>query len=150
LEVSMSTTSTAGSSRIGTTVQNRSLLPSAATGAVVAALVNAALWAGGRAADVSFSASPPLGDSSMQVGIVLIVPTTLFMFGIGIGLLVLAARRSRAWVRAVVVAAALFTVASVSGPLSTADDTASGVLLALMHVVTGAAFLVTASRVAAR
>ena len=146
----MSTTSTAGSDRIGTGVLNRSLLPGAVAGAVVATLVNAALWAGGRAADVSFSASPPLGDSSMQVGIVLIVPTTLFMFGIGAGLLVLAARRSRAWVRAVVVAAALFTVASVSGPLSTADDTASGVLLALMHVVTGAAFLVTASRVAAR
>lgn len=145
----MSTTSTAGSSRIGIAVQNRSLLPGAATGAIVAALVNTALWAGGRAADVSFSASPPVGDS-MQVGIVLIVPTTLLMFAIGAGLLALAARRSRAWVRAVVIAAALFTVASVSGPLSTADDTASGVLLALMHVVTGAAFLVTASRVAAR
>jgi peptidoglycan/LPS O-acetylase OafA/YrhL len=86
----------------------------------------------------------------MQVGIALIVPTTLLMFGIGAGLLAVAARRSRAWVRAVVVAAALFTLASVSGPLSTADDTASGVLLALMHVVTGAAFLVTAARVAAR
>jgi len=146
----MSTTSMAGSDRIGTGVQNPSLLPGAAARAVVATLVNAALWAGGRAADVSFSATPPVGDSSMQVGIALIVPTTLLMFGIGAGLLAVAARRSRAWVRAVVVAAAVFTLASVSGPLSTADDTASGVLLALMHVVTGAAFLVTAARVAAR
>ena len=146
----MSTTSTAGSSRIGTTVQNRSLLLGAAAGAVAATLVNAALWAGGRAADVSFSASPPMGDSPMQVGIGLIVPTTLLMFGIGAGLLALAARRSQSRVRAVVVAAALFTVVSVSGPLLTADDTATGVLLALMHVATGAAFLVTASRVAAR
>jgi hypothetical protein len=142
----MSTTSAAGSNRIGTGVQNQSLLQGAAAGAIVAALVNTALWAGGRAADVSFSATPPVGDSSMQVGIALIVPTTVLMFGIGAGLLAVAARRSRAWV----VAAALFTLASVSGPLSTADDTASGVLLALMHVVTGAAFLVTAARVAAR
>ena len=144
----MSTTSMAGSDRIG--VNNHSLLPVAAAGAVVATLVNSALWAGGRAADVSFSATPPVGDSSMQVGIALIAPTTLLMFGIGVGLLVLAARRSPAWVRTVVIAAALFTVVSVSGPLSTADDTASGVLLALMHVVTGAAFLATASRVVAR
>jgi hypothetical protein len=144
----MSTTSMAGSDRIG--VNNHSLLPVAAAGAVVATLVNSALWAGGRAADVSFSATPPVGDSSMQVGIALIAPTTLLMFGIGVGLLALAARRSPAWVRTVVIAAALFTVVSVSGPLSTADDTASGVLLALMHVVTGAAFLATASRVVAR
>ena len=47
----MSTTSTAGSSRIGTTVQNRQLLLGAAAGAVAATLVNAALWAGGRAGD---------------------------------------------------------------------------------------------------
>jgi hypothetical protein len=145
----MSTTSAAGSGRIGTTIQTRSLFSIAATGAVVASLVNAAIWAAGRAADVSFSASPPVG-SSMQVGLGLIVPTTLLMFGIGAGLLALASRRSSAWVRAVVIAAAVFALISISGPLSTADDTASGVLLALMHVVTGAAFLVTASRVAAR
>lgn len=145
----MSTTSAAGSTRIGSAVQKRSLFASAATGAVVAAVVNAAIWAAGRAADVSFSASPPVG-SSMEVGLGLIVPTTLLMVGIGAGLLALAARRSSAWVRAVVVAAAVFTLISVSGPLSTADDTSSGVLLALMHVVTGAAFLVTASRAATR
>ena len=82
-----------------------------------------------------------------QVGIVMIVLTTLLAFAVGAGLLALAARRSRRWVRAVVVAAALVAVVSASAPLSVAQDTATGVLLATMHLVTGAAFLLTAWRV---
>jgi hypothetical protein len=113
--------------------------------------VNAALWAGGRAADVSFSVSPPLGDTATQVGVVLVVLTTLLTFAVGSGLLALAARRSRRWVRAVLVAAALLAVVSAAGgPLPAAADLATGVLLAAMHLVTGAAFLVTASRVGAK
>jgi hypothetical protein len=54
-------------------------------------------------------------------------------------------------VRAVLVAAALLAVVSAAGgPLPAADDLATGVLLAAMHLVTGATFLVTASRVSAR
>ena len=50
----------------------------------------------------------------------------------------------RRWVRAVLVAAALVAVVSAGAPLSPAQDTATGVLLATMHLVTGATFLVTA------
>lgn len=124
------------------------MLQRVAAGAAVATIVNAALWAGGRAADVSFSVSPPLGDTATQVGVVLVVLTTLLMFAIGSGLLALAARRSRRWVRAVLVAAVLLAVVSAAGgPLPAADDLATGVLLAAMHLVTGAVFLVTASTV---
>jgi hypothetical protein len=146
----MSTASTAGPGGIGTTAQRRSLLQGAAAGAAVATLVNAALWAGGRAADVSFLVNPWPGDTATQVGIVLVVLTTLLTFAVGSGLLALAARRSRRWVRAVLVAAALVAVVSAGAPPSAAHDTATGVLLAAMHLVTGAAFLVTASRVGAR
>jgi hypothetical protein len=150
LEVSMSTTSTARSRGIGTAAQSRPLLQGVAAGAAGATLVNAALWAGGRAADVSFLVSPPAGDP-FQVGVVLVVLTTLLAFAVGSGLLALAARRSRRWVRAVLVAAALLAVVSAAGgPLPAADDLATGVLLAAMHLVTGAAFLVTVSRVGAR
>ncbi|HSK95379.1 MAG TPA: DUF6069 family protein [Euzebyales bacterium] len=142
----MHTASTAGPAGLGTTVQRRSLLQ----GAAVATLVNSALWAGGRAADVSFLAAPVAGDAAMRVGIVLVVLTTLLMFAAGSGLLALAARRSRTWVRAVIGAAALVAVVSAGGPLATAHDTATGVLLAAMHLVTGVAFLVAASRVGAR
>ena len=146
----MSTTSTARSRGIGTAAQSRPLLQGVAAGAAGATLVNAALWAGGRAADVSFLVSPPAGDP-FQVGVVLVVLTTLLAFAVGSGLLALAARRSRRWVRAVLVAAALLAVVSAAGgPLPAADDLATGVLLAAMHLVTGATFLVTASRVGAR
>jgi hypothetical protein len=71
----------------------------------------------------------------------------LLTFAVGTGLLALAVRRSRRWVRALLVAAALFAMVSAGAPLSAARDTATGVLLATMHLVTGAAFLVTAWRV---
>lgn len=146
----MSTASAAGPGGIGTTAQRRPQLQGAAAGAAVATLVNAALWAGGRAADVSFLVSPPLGDIAIQVGIVWVVLTTLLTFAVGWGLLALAARRSRRWARAVVVAAALVALVSAGAPPSAAHDTAAGVLLAAMHLVTGAAFLVAASRAGAR
>ncbi len=82
-----------------------------------------------------------------QVGILSVALTTLLTFAVGTGLLALAARRSRRWVRALLVAAALVAVVSAGAPLSAAQDTATGVLLAAMHLVTGTAFLVTASRV---
>jgi hypothetical protein len=44
----------------------------------------------------------------------------------------------------------LVAVVSSAGPLAAADDTATGVLLAAMHVVTGGTFLVTAIRSGAR
>jgi Family of unknown function (DUF6069) len=142
----MSTTSTAGPAGpggLGTAVQSRSLLQGSAAGAAAATLVNAALWAGGRAAEVSFTVSSAF---MTQVGIVSVVLTTLLAFAVGSGLLALAARRSRRWVRAVLIAAALVAVVSAGAPLSAAQDTATGVLLATMHLVTGAAFLVTAWR----
>jgi hypothetical protein len=140
----MSTTSTAGPGGLGTAVQSRSLLQGSAAGATAATLVNAALWTGGRAVGVSFMVSSAF---MTQVGIVAVVLTTLLAFAVGSGLLALAARRSRRWVRAVLIAAALVAVVSAGAPMSAAQDTATGVLLATMHLVTGAAFLVTAWRV---
>jgi hypothetical protein len=62
------------------------------------------------------------------------------------GLFALASRRSDHWARAVLAAGVLFAVVSTVGPLSTAEDTSTGVLLASMHLLTGAAFAITASR----
>jgi hypothetical protein len=143
LEKPMSTTSTAGPDGLGTAIQSRSLLHRSAAGAAAATLVNAALWTGGRAAGVSFMVSSAL---MTQVGIVAVVLTTLVAFAVGSALLALAVRRSRRWVRAVLIAAALVAVVSAGAPVSAAQDTATGVLLATMHLVTGAAFLVSAWR----
>jgi hypothetical protein len=143
----MSTASTADPGGHGAATQSRPLLQGAAAGAVIATFVNAALWACGRAADVSFTVSSAF---MTHVGIVPVVLTTLLAFAVGASLLALAGRRSRRWVRAVLVAAALVAVVSVGAPLSAAQDTATGVLLAAMHLVTGIAFLVIASTVRTR
>lgn len=137
----MTTTSSAGTGQLDTAVQSRSLLRVSAVGAAGATLINAALWTAGRAAGVSFAVSSAF---MTQVGIVSIVLTTLIAFAVGSGLLAMAARRSRRWVRAVLIAAAVFAVVSAGAPLSAAQDTATGVLLATMHLVTGGAFLITA------
>ena len=125
---------------------SRSLRSEAAIGAVAATAANAAVWATGRAADVSFLVIPVGGTATTQVGIVAIVLTTLVTFAVGTGLFALAARRSDRWARAVLAAGVLFAVVSTGGPLSTATDTATGLLLAAMHLLTGATFAITASR----
>ena len=141
----MGTASTISPTDLDTT-RSRSLRREAAIGAVAATAANVAVWAAGRAADVSFLVSPVFGQATIQVGIVLVVLTTLIAYAVGIGLFALAARRSDGWARAVLAAGVLFAVVSTVGPLSTAEDTASGVLLATMHLLTGAAFAITALR----
>jgi hypothetical protein len=146
----MYTASTISSSSLDATPRRRSDLQVAAIGALAATVANVALWAGGRAADVGFRVSPPAGLPAFQVGVVLVVLTTLLTFAVGSAVLALAARRSRRWVRIVMAAAAVFAVVSAGGPLSAAHDTATGALLATMHLVTGAAFVATAARVRGR
>ena len=141
----MGTASTISPTDLDTT-RSRSLRRDAAIGAVAATAANVAVWAAGRAADVSFLVSPAFGQATIQIGIVLVVLTTLIAFAVGIGLFALAARRSDGWARAVLAAGVLFAVVSTVGPLSTAEDTATGVLLATMHLLTGAAFAITALR----
>jgi hypothetical protein len=141
----MGSASTITSTDLDTT-RSRSLRREAAIGAAAAAVANAAIWATGRAADVSFLVTPLFGKAAIQVGIVAVVLTTLIAFAVGMGLFALAARRSDRWARAVLGAGVLFAVVSTAGPLSTAEDAATGVLLATMHLLTGAAFAMTASR----
>ncbi len=126
--------------------RSRSLRRGAAIGAVAVAAANGAVWAAGRAADVSFRVVPVGATDAIEVGIVPVVLTTLVMFAIGTGLFALAARRSDRWARAVLTAGVLVAVVSASGPLATAEDTSTGVLLATMHLLTGAAFAITVSR----
>ena len=138
----MSTTSTTSPrAEVSTSSRPRA----AAIGAAIAALLNTGLWLVGSAADASFQTSPPLVEGGMKVGLLEIIPATVLMFLLGWWLLARAARRSRALARRVLVAAPVFAVLSAAGPLTTAEDTATGVLLATMHLVTAAVFVVSAS-----
>ncbi|HEX6235202.1 MAG TPA: DUF6069 family protein [Jiangellaceae bacterium] len=142
----MDTASTVNPSILENRPRSRPIFRVAGIGALAATAANVALWAGGRASDVGFGVSPAAGDP-FQVGAVLVIVTTLLVFAAGSAVLSLAARRSRQMVRVVIAAAAVFAVASTAGPLSTADDTASGLLLTAMHLVTGAIFVGMAARV---
>ena len=108
------------------------------------------MWGIGQAAGASFVVDPGLGDPNLEVGGLKVVATTLLPFAVGALLLALAARRSRSWTNGVGVAGVAFAVASAAGPLDGGHDTATGVLLATMHLTTGAAFLVVAMRIRGR
>ena len=127
------------------TPRSHTMRRAAAIGAVVAAVANVAIWAVGRAADVSFLVTPVGSATATEIGVGMVVATTLVAFAAGMGLFALAARRSGRWARAVVGTGVVVAVVSAAGPLSTAADTSTGVLLAAMHLLTGAVFAVTAA-----
>ena len=117
--------------------------PRVVAGAAIALVLNTGIWVAGRAADVTFLAASPLGD--LRVGLLEVVLGTAVGFALGLGLLTWATRRSPGLVRAVLVATVAVAVLSTLGPLTSAVETSTGVLLAAMHLVTGAAFLAAAS-----
>ncbi|WP_448004113.1 DUF6069 family protein [Agromyces bauzanensis] len=125
------------------TTPRRPLIREALIGAVVATAVNAVIWGVGRAAGVGFHVRP---ESGSEVGILLVVPTTLILFAAGMWLFALAARRSRRLATAVVVAGVVFAVGSTGAVLWAAEDPATASLLVTMHLVTGAVFAVTVGR----
>lgn len=142
----MSTTPTNRPSGLGNPARTLSMRRTGVIGSAAAVLVTSALWAGGRAADVSFSVTPATSDTSSEVGLAMVVAATLLGFAAGWGLLAWAVRQTGRAVRLVLITAAIVPIASAGGPLVTADDAATGVLLATMHLGTGAVFLVAASR----
>jgi hypothetical protein len=129
-----------------TTARKRSVLRATTVCALAAVGVNLVLWGIGRAAGASFLVDPALGDPNVEVGALKVVVTTVLPFAVGVLLLALAARRSRRWVIRVGVVGAAFALASAAGPVDGGHDTATGVLLATMHLTTGAAFVVAATR----
>jgi hypothetical protein len=126
------------------------VLRTATVWALTAAGANLVLWGLGDAAGASFVVDPALGDPNLEVDGLKVVLTTLLPLAAGASLLALVAPRSRRWVAAVGMAGAAFAVSSAAGPLAGGHDTATGSLLATMHLTTGTAFVVTVMRVRAR
>ncbi len=138
----MSSSRTASQVAVESAAQGSSQLRAGATGAAAATLVNAALWLGGRAADVSFAVPDSLVP---EVDLLSVVVTTPLVFAAGWWLLSKArARGSRRWEGNLLVGAGAFAVVSAAAPVALAADAASGVLLASMHVLTGAVFVISA------
>jgi hypothetical protein len=115
--------------------------------ALAASLVNAGVWLVGRVAGVDLVVHPGGGGATTEVGLLAVVLTTAAVLAVGWVALWTAARWSRAWVTAVLAAGAVIALATTAGPLTAAVDPASGLLLALMHLVAGAAFVGSGARV---
>ena len=111
----------------------------ATTGALV---TNLALLLVGGAAGASFTV-PPRGGAGgpVHVGVGPVVVSTLLPLVAGLLVTAAVARRTPRAVTAVRALAALATGASLAFPLAAATDAGTRVLLALMHLVVGGAYL---------
>jgi hypothetical protein len=111
-----------------------------------AALANLALFAASRAAGVSYLVRFSPDADPTRVTAAHVALTTLVPFVAGLAVAVVAARHLRHGLRTVQVLGAALAVVSLAGPLSLEADTAARLVLAAMHVVTGAAFAVALGR----
>ncbi|MDP9407163.1 MAG: DUF6069 family protein [Actinomycetota bacterium] len=114
---------------------------SAATTAA-AVVTNLALLLLGGGAGATFTV-PGRGAAGtpVQVGVGAVVASTVLPLVAGLLVTALVARRARRAVVLVRALAVLFTVGSLAFPLSTDTDTTTRLLLALMHLVVGGAYL---------
>lgn len=115
----------------------------AVVSAALALVVNLALLGAGDLAGASFLVPDRGAEGAlMQIGLVPVMLSTLVSLAAGLVLTALAAAR---WPRALPVLqalAVLVTLVSLAMPLSTDTDTGTRVVLAVMHLVVGAAYLV--------
>lgn len=108
-------------------------------GAVVAAAVNLVIFTIGRLADVDFTLV--LNGSTSQVGAATVLLLSFGSVLAGTVLAALLARGGAHRLRWAQLAGAAIAVLTAVGPLSITGGTASGVLLASMHLVTGAVYV---------
>lgn len=106
---------------------------------LAATIANVALLAIGRGSGVAFLVAGPGGDP-VPVTLTHVVVATLLPLAVATGFAAVVAVRSRRWLRALVIAGVVVAVASAGAPLASGADTATGLLLASMHLVAGFAF----------
>jgi len=117
-------------------------------GAAAAAMVNLLVLVIGRLAGVDFSLVTNGGPTQVSVTAVLLM--TLVTFALGTALAVLLARGGAHRLRWAQLAGAAFAVLTAGAPLSFTGGSTTGVLLALMHLVTGASYVLALQAVRSR
>lgn len=120
---------------------NRLIWGRGVVGSVVAIALNLVLWVIGRVADVSFVVPGRDDGSPVEVAAPHVVLTTLVPFAAGWALFALVGTRSRRWRLGILAFAVLVTVGSLAMPLSLDTDGWTRMLLAAMHLLTGAVFV---------
>ncbi len=117
------------------------LLRIGSAGAVVAAAVNAAIYGLGRAAGVAYVVTP-----TSRVSVVDVVVLSLVWFAIGLVAAAVATRWGGRAVRVLQIVGTVVAVASISTDLTIDGTTSAKATLALMHLVVGAAYVVSLER----
>jgi Family of unknown function (DUF6069) len=120
-----------------TTIRIRPLLATGAVAAAATAAVNASIFGLGRAAGVDF-----VVDSTTTVAVADVVSFTLMCFAAGLLAAVIARWVRRPSYRVLQVVGAVIAVASVAMDVPLDGSPAATVLLASMHLVTGAAYVI--------
>lgn len=111
-----------------------------AMAAAAATVVNLVILATGLASGVSFVVPVRGGPDVSQVGALVVIMFTVVPFVLGL-VAVTVLRRWSVGLRIVRIAAVVLTLVSLFPPLTVEADTATRLLLALMHPVAGGAFL---------
>lgn len=122
--------------------RRRSVWRTGAVAAAVAASVNIAFWLLGRGLDLRFVVPGRDGGSPIDVGLFAVLATTVVPIAVGTALFAGALRRGRRWPQRLLWAAAVAAVGSLAMPLSADADGGTTAMLAAMHVVAGATFVV--------
>lgn len=117
------------------------ILRYAGTTVLTAAVAGLAVFGIATAAGVDFRVRPAGSDTPMDVNAGLVVLTTILTTALGWALVALARRLGRPSLRTIVLAAAAFAVLSAILPLVTEADTPARLVLASLHLVTGAIFV---------
>lgn len=121
-----------------------------AVAAVTASAVNAVVWGVGRANDVEFLVPSGAGGDATPVALSHVIVATVLIMAIGTGNAVLASSRSLRWFRRVLSAGVIVALVSAAAPLTLDTDTSTRFLLASMHLLAGAAFVVGLRRASIR
>lgn len=127
-----------------TEVKTQSLLVRRGVIATTGALAgNLALLAGGQAAGVRFAVtSQSESGSLLQIGVGAVALSTLLPLVAGLGAAAVLVHRWPPTRLGLTALAVVITFASLGMPLSAAADTGTGILLAVMHLVVGGAYVV--------
>jgi hypothetical protein len=119
-----------------------------AAAAAIAAILNVVILVIGRAAGVSFVV-PSFTGTPMTVVPAVVVFTVVFWFVLGLLLTTFVAARQPGRLAAIQRVAAVVTVVSLLQPLTVDADAATRLVLAIMHPVAGAAFILALRRLQA-
>ena len=119
----------------------RTVLRRAAFGLLAATAINLGLYAAGRLAGAALSLDPAIGPPNHHLTAFDVGWKTFAPLALGVGVLLLARLRSRAWVTTVIVLGAVFAAFTGAVPPFYAHDQITAVLLACMHTVPGVALV---------